>query len=89
MRIEFDPAKDVSNQTKHGLSLGLAAELEWDAAWVWVDVRYEYGEERMTALAPRDRILYCVAFVERAEARRIISLRRANRREVQHYVESL
>jgi len=52
MRIEFDPAKDASNQEKHGLSLALAAGLDWD------------------------------------EARRIISLRKANRREVKHYVQS-
>ena len=29
-----------------------------------------------------------VAFVDRGEALRIISLRRANRREVKHYVEN-
>ena len=88
MRIEFDPAKDESNQTKHGLSLSLAEELDWDAALVWVDDRYEYGELRMIALAPKTETLYYVAFVERDEARRIISLRQANRREVKHYVES-
>jgi hypothetical protein len=88
MRIEFDPAKDAGNQAKHGLSLSLAEELDWDAALVWVDDRYEYGELRMIALAPKTETLYYVAFVERGEARRIISLRRANRREVKHYVES-
>ena len=89
MHIEFDPVKDVSNQAKHGVSLALAAELEWDAALVWVDTRHEYGEMRMIALAPKTNILYYVAFVDRGKARRIISLRRANRREVKHYVESI
>jgi uncharacterized DUF497 family protein len=89
MHIEFDPVKDRSNQAKHGVSLAMAAELEWGAALVWVDTRHEYGEMRMIALAPKTQILYYVAFVDRAEARRIISLRRANRREVKHYVESL
>jgi uncharacterized protein len=28
LRIEFDPAKDASNQIKHGLSLGMAGELD-------------------------------------------------------------
>jgi uncharacterized DUF497 family protein len=32
MPIEFDPAKDATNQTKHGLSLKLAAGLDWEAA---------------------------------------------------------
>ena len=88
MRFEFDAAKDKANRTKHGVSLVLAVELDWDAALVWVDGRFEYGETRMIALAPRTGILYCVAFVDRGEARRIISLRLANRREVKHYVQS-
>mgnify|MGYP001581043322 CR=1 FL=1 len=88
MRIAVDPAKDASNQEKHGLSLALAAALDWDASLVWVDERREYGELRMIALAPETGILYCVAFVDRGVTRRIISLRRANRREVKHYVQS-
>jgi len=89
MHIEFDPAKDQANQAKHGVSLLMAVELDWEAALVWVDDRVEYNEMRMIALAPNTEILYYVAFVDRGDARRIISLRRANRREVKHYVENL
>jgi hypothetical protein len=89
MRIEFDPAEDAVNQAKHGVSLSLAGELDWEAALVWADVRFEYAEMRMIALAPKTQILYCVAFVDRGEVRRVISLRRANRREVKHYVQSI
>ena len=88
MFIEFDPAKDAANQDKHGISLAMASELDWDQALVWVDDRHEYGELRMIALAPDTGVLYYVAFVDRADARRIISLRKANRREVKHYVQS-
>jgi len=88
MHIEFDPVKDASNQLKHGVSLAIAAELDWDAALVWVDERFEYNEMRMIALAPRTEILHCVAFVDRGDVRRVISLRRANRREVKHYVKN-
>jgi len=89
VRIEFDPVKDAVNQTMHGLSLALAGELNWEAALVWVDDRFEYKETRMIALAPKTEILYYVAFVDRGKARRIISLRLANRREVKRYVENL
>ena len=89
MRIEFDSAKDATNRAKHGVSLALAGELDWNAALVWVDDRFEYGELRVIALAPKTGILYCVAFVERGDVRRIISLRRANRREVKHYVQNI
>ena len=88
MRFEFDAAKDKANQAKHGVSLVLAVELDWDAALVWIDRRVEYGETRMIALAPKTGILYYVAFIDRGEVRRIISLRRANRREVKHYVQN-
>lgn len=87
MRFEFDPSKDEANQEKHGLSLGLAPELEWEAALEWRDIRKDYGEDRFVALAPTDGVLYFVAYVDRGNVRRIISLRRANRREVARYVE--
>lgn len=87
MRIEFDPAKDISNQSKHGVSLSLAGELDWEAALVWIDERFEYGETRIIALPQRTEILCYVAFVDRGNVRRIISLRRANRREVKYYVK--
>jgi uncharacterized DUF497 family protein len=89
MRFEFDPAKDRANLAKHGVSLVLAVELDWESALVWVDGRFKYGEMRMIALAPKTEVLYYVAFVDRGEVRRIISLRRANRREVKHYVQEL
>lgn len=88
MRIEFDAAKDIANVAKHGVSLALAGELDWDSALAWIDERFGYDELRMIALAPRSNTLYYVAFVERGNRRRIISLRRATRREVKHYVES-
>lgn len=89
MQIDFDPAKDSANQAKHSVSLALAGELDWDAALVWVDDRFEYAELRMIALAPKTHTLYYVSFVDRGERRRVISLRRANRREVKHYVEHI
>ena len=87
MRIEFDPAKDSVNRANHGVSLAIAEQLDWNAALVWVDSRFEYDELRMIALAPETSTLYYVAFVERGEVRRIVSLRRATRREVKRYVQ--
>ena len=89
MRIAYDPVKDRINREKHGVSLALAGELDWENALVWVDARRDYGEIRMIALAPSTGVLYYVAYVDRTRGRRIISLRRANRREVKHYVQSL
>ena len=87
MRFEFAPNKDQLNLDKHGVSLSLASDLDWDAALLWIDDRREYGETRILALAPWTSILYYVAFVDRGNVRRVISLRRANRREVRRYVQ--
>jgi len=69
--------------------LALAGRLDWDAALVWCDDRFEYEELRLLALVPETNTLYYVAFVDRGEVRRIISLRHAERREVKHYVENI
>lgn len=88
MRIDFDPGKDATNLGKHGVSLASAAELDWDAALVWIDDRVDYAEVRFVALVPIGDRLYFVAFVDRLDSRRIISLRKANRRKVNHYVRT-
>lgn len=85
MEVTFDPAKDAINIAKHGLSLAEASRLDWQTALVWPDVRQDYGEPRQAALAVMENRVYFVAFVDCADGRRIISLRKANRREVMHY----
>ena len=88
MRIDFDPVKDKLNLRDHGLSLSFARELVWDEALVWVDDRFEYDELRMIGLVPEGNRLYYVAFIDRGEVRRVISLRFAERREIKHYVDN-
>jgi len=89
MQIEFDPAKDAINRDKHGISLGEAARIDWKAAVVWPDDRFDYGEDRMRGLGYIGERLYYVAFVDRADVRRIISFRKANKREFNDYVRHL
>lgn len=76
MQIQFDPAKDVLNVKNHGLSLALAAELDWDLLVSHEDATlHDYYEQRMVGFAPIGDTLYCVVFVERdADVLRIISL---------------
>jgi len=89
MSIQFDPAKDASNIAKHGVSLALAAVLEWDTALIWSDTRRDYGEPRMSSLVLLGTRLYSVVFVDRADQRRIISVRKANNREKKRYVQEI
>lgn len=85
MQIAFDEAKDALNKSKHGLSLSGAAKLEWADALIWQDTRRDYGEARMIALGVIGARLYCVIYVDREDARRVISLRKANQREFDDY----
>ncbi|MFC3111291.1 BrnT family toxin [Undibacterium arcticum] len=87
MEITFDPLKNQVNLKKHGVSLLEARIIDWETALVWRDDRREYGEVRECALGMIGDRVYCVVFVDREEARRIISLRKANLREAKYYVE--
>ncbi|WP_018144151.1 MULTISPECIES: BrnT family toxin [unclassified Thioalkalivibrio] len=87
MEIEFDADKDAANQAKHGVSLALAVSLEWETLLAMEDRRKDYGECRMLGYALMGDRLYCVIFTDRENVRRIISLRKANNREISRYVQ--
>lgn len=88
MQIEFDPAKDEANREKHGLSLALAELFDLEAALLAVDERHDYNEEQFVALGPLGDRLHVMVFTVRDESIRVISLRKANRREVKKYDEA-
>lgn len=88
MDITYDTAKNESNIEKHGVSLAAAADFEWDEAMTWADDRKNYGEARMSAIGYIGNRLFCVVYVDRNDVRRIISLRKANSREVKRYAEA-
>jgi uncharacterized DUF497 family protein len=92
MNLTFDPAKDAANLAKHGFSLLDAVGFDWEAAVVWLDKRREYSEPRMVALLPVNGRVICVVFVDRPAEwpteRRIISVRKANKREVKRYANN-
>ena len=88
MRITFDPAKDAANIAKHGVSLAAAWEIEWETLWCFEDDRRDYGEPRMVGYAYIGLRLYCLVYTDRGESRRVISLRKANGREVKRYAEA-
>lgn len=88
MNIIFDTVKNSSNIQKHGVSLADATLIEWDTAVTWLDVRHDYQEPRMIGLGYIKDRLFCVVFVDHTDGRRIISLRKANQREVKRYAST-
>ena len=88
MNCEFDPAKDESNIDKHGLSLADAEGFEWENAVVREDARKQYAEPRFTATGYIGDRLHVMVFCLRSVAVRVISLRKANPREVKSYAKT-
>ncbi len=85
MLITCDPNKSRANYFKHGIVLEFAQYLDWANEMVWQDVRQNYNEVRMSGLVPLEGKVYAVVYVLRAESTRMISLRKANNREMKQY----
>jgi len=82
--VDFDPAKEAINLSKHGVSLARWVDL--DIAVAFVDDRYDYGEVRYRAYGYIDGVAYCLAFTSRNGNVRPISLRRVHTKEMKRYV---
>lgn len=85
MITTHDPAKSEANQGKHGVSLALAEAIDWSSVWCAPDDRKDYKELREIGYVVVDARLYCIVFTQRGETFRVISLRKANNREIDRY----
>ena len=85
MHFTSDPNTSRANFFKHGIVLEFAEYLDWTKEVVWQDVRHNYNEVRMSGLVPLEGKIYAEVYVLRAESTRMISLRKANNREMQLY----
>jgi uncharacterized protein len=83
----FDPKKNAKNIAERGLSFERVAELDWDTAIVREDTRRNFREPRLLVMARLDGRLHAAVVTPRGEDLRVISLRKANRREVSLYGE--
>ncbi len=88
MKIIYDSTKDEANIIKHELSLADALRIDWSSLYAMEDTRHDYGETRMIGYALISNRLHCIIFTDRVNERRIISLRKANKREVLNYVNN-
>jgi uncharacterized DUF497 family protein len=85
MAVTFDPEKNARNIAERGLSFERAAELDWGTAMIVEDTRRDYGEPRLRVIARLDGRLHALIVTPRGEDLRVISFRRASRREVRLY----
>ncbi|MBS1037222.1 BrnT family toxin [Gluconobacter cerinus] len=84
MRYDWDEAKRLSNIEKHGVDFVSAEDFEWDEAFIRAS--QSSNEPRLVALGPIGERLHVLVYSIETRTVRIISLRKANKREVLLYV---
>ena len=85
MNYEWDEAKAVANLVRHKVDFNSATEFKWETAVETYDDRFDYEEERWIAVGYIDKKLHVLVYTIRSENIRIISLRKANKRERDFY----
>ena len=88
LQIEFDPAKDATNLRAHGVSLVRAETLLQGFLVQQEDVRSDYGETRIIAIGEIAGVEFTCVYTLRGESYRVISLRRASRKERDVYQQA-
>jgi uncharacterized DUF497 family protein len=83
--FSFDPAKNARNIAAHGISLEQASEFDWVGAFNVEDVRRDYGERRFQAFGLIGARVHVLVYTPREGRLQVISLRKANKREVRRY----
>jgi len=88
VKVEWDDAKNLANQTNHGISFQQAAELftnDVDCLEIF-DTLHSDTEDRFISIGPVTRGLVMVVWTERDEDTiRIISARWTTKREAARY----
>jgi hypothetical protein len=87
MKYEWDENKRVANLAKHGVDFIDAEDFDWSSAIETIDDRFNYIEDRWIALGFIDSRLHVLIYTMRGENIRLISLRKANKREKDYYEE--
>jgi uncharacterized DUF497 family protein len=85
MNYEWDESKRVANIVKHGVDFTAAEDFDWSTAMETIDNRFTYNETRWIALGRINKRVYVLIYTERRKKIRLISLRKANKREIDFY----
>ena len=86
MQYEWDETKRRKNIAMHGVDFSAVESFEWESAVIRQGTRKDYGETRYAALGLIEGRLHCMCFTIRGDNIRIISLRKANEREVKTWL---
>lgn len=85
MKIEFDPTKSEKNKQNRDLPFSRVIDFVWESAIFKEDTRKDYPEKRIVGMGYLDKRLHIICFTPIDQGVRVISFRKANKREVNYY----
>lgn len=86
VEFEWDEDKSLRCLNERGFDFLYAAQVFFDPErLIEEDTRFEYGERRFRVIGCIEQRLFVVIYTPRGQAIRIISARKANRREIKRY----
>lgn len=90
MRFEWDEAKNAANIGKHGIDFADAIDIFNHPMLSSIDDRESYDEERWLAIGWLKHLVGVVVYTEQqGDVIRVISARKATKREVQQYEQAI
>ena len=89
MEFTWSETKRAANLKAHGLDFVDAPRVFEGATYTFEDDRFSYGEQRFVTLGLLAGIPVSVAHTESAHEIRVISFRKATKREAQIYFDAI
>lgn len=89
MKIDYDPVKREQTLANRGLDFARAKEVFSGHHFTAEDLRKDYDEARYITVGKLDERMVVLVWTPRDAVRRIISMRKANDREKEHYESRL
>jgi len=88
MKFEWDSAKNIANIRKHDIDFNDAIEIFQHPVLSRIDTKENYGEERWISIGQMQALTIVIVYVEYVnDIIRIISARKATKREKKYYEE--
>ncbi len=85
MEITYDRTKNTENIRNRNLSFEQVVDFDFETASFTIDKRKNYGEIRRCAIGYLGNRLHALVFTETLKGIRVISFRKANKREIANY----
>ena len=89
MRFSWSEVKRQSNLADHGLDFIDAPRVFVGVTYTFEDDRFDYGEQRFVTLGLLDGVVVSIVHTESPRAIRIISFRKATKREQAIFFDSI